>query len=304
MAYKTNLNKGKEMLARINKRKADREAKKTNAKLEEGTTEFRLMPAFNEEGDWCASGFFHYGFSDIILCPTTFGEEEACPVCELVSDLWKGTDDDKEEAKRLGRKMRYFINIMPIACKKPDDEVVNYEPKVKILGTTEAMVVKLAEHMGSEDYGDITDPKTGRNIRIKRTGTGKNSTRYGDPIPRPNPSEVPNFEELSKTIPDLIEYVHKSKKTYEEIQNILENVETPAESDATDDSGADEAPAAEAKQTTAVKDSWDDDKPTVTTQVESKPVTKKAEKEASEAPKPDGKPSVKDRLKALRNSGK
>lgn len=304
MAYKTSLAKSKEMLDRINKRKADREAKKTNAKLEEGVTEFRLMPAFNEAGEWHSSGFFHYGFDDIILCPTTY--EEDCPICEFVSALWKGSDEDKEQAKAIGRKLRYFIQVNIVALKKPDGEVVNFEPKVKILGTSETIVKCLAEHMQNEDYGDLTDPKTGRNIRIKREGKGKNTTRYGDPTPRPNASAIENFEELEKGIVDLNEYVMKSKKSYEQIKAILENTEAPAEADETGD-GVEEpktSPSVEAK----AKDDWDDSKtPVKAEKTATKPVAKVeatttvADNSADDKAK---KPSIKDRLAKIRATGK
>lgn len=302
MAHKTNLAKSKEMLDRINKRKADRAAKKTNTKLEEGTTEFRLMPAFNEAGEWSACGFFHYGFDEVILCPKTNGEDQACPICEFCSALWKGTDEDKEQAKQLGRKMRYFINIVPIALKNLEDEVINYEPAVKILSTSESIVKCLAEHMQNEDYGDITDPKTGRNIRIKREGKGRHSTRYSDPTPRPNASVFEHFADLEKNIVDLNEYVNKSKKTYEQIKAILENTSAPEGSDVTDDDPVDEAPAkTESKPVqTKPKDDWDE-KPAKVVVTKSAVVVAEPVKETKDEAK---KSSIKDRLAKLRATGK
>lgn len=295
MVQKSILQKSKEMLDRINKRKADADAKKSGLKLEEGETELRFMPSFNDEGEWIVSGLFHYGFSETFLCPTTYGEE--CPACEFVLPFWKGSDEDRETAQKLGRKMRYFANAVRIACKKPNGEVATYEPAVKIFGMSEKIAVCLLDHTQNEDYGDITDPKTGRNVRIKRTGKGIHTTRYGDPVPRPATSAVQNFEELKKQIVDLNEYVNRTRKTAEEINNIIQNIDTE-NSDGTEAVEPD-AETAPPTQNASKPTGWDDSDAPATTTKKQDPKPEPTKTEA--APATTGKLSIKDRVRQLRN---
>lgn len=289
MAHKSALQKSKEMLDRINKRKAEQDAKKAGLKLEEGDTELRFFQ-FNDEGEWMAFGFFHYGFSELFLCPTTYGED--CPACEFVKPFWKGDADDEATAKKLGRKLRYFANASRIACKKPDNEVVKYAPAIKIYTMSEKIAVALLGLTQDEDYGDITDLKTGRNVRIKRTGKTQFNTRYGDPIPRPTANAFPLTEELQKQIVDLNEYVNKSRKTSEEISNIIANVD-PEGGDGT----VEVEP--EAEETAPANDNWDEGTPA--TEAKETPA-KEIEKESPKENKPatTKKLSVAERVKQLR----
>lgn len=299
MAFKTNLVKAKEQLALIKKKKEEREAKKGSAKLEPGVTELRVAPAYSEAGEWNCGGFFHYGFTDDegpVLCPTTYGED--CPICEFVTPLWRGSDEDKEQAKAIGRKLRYYINAKLIAVKKSEEEIVKYDnPRFKILPLPESVVTAIGNLM--EDWGDITDFKTGRNIRITREGKGF-TTKYKEIAVRPNPSEVENTGEAEKQIANLHDYVYKNKKTYEQLTAILATGGTPEETeDTSEGSTATETPAEPQETPAKAKDDWDDApvmKSTTPTKTEEKPTRQEKESAKDETKKS----TVKDAIAKLR----
>jgi hypothetical protein len=128
-------------------------------------------------------------------CPkfTSEGELE-CPVCETVSDLWKGDAGSKALAKELGVRKSYWMNIIP-----RDDEaggVKIFTPGVKIFTAIITLI-------NDPDYGDITDITEGFDLTIERHGSGL-ETEY-NVNPRRNPSALNADEDK------IIEWMSKAK---------------------------------------------------------------------------------------------
>jgi len=198
-------------------------------KLEDGRNVVRILPP-KGDNDFAEEVFVHYGVGKseenkngtMVVCPTTKGEKEACPVCEYVKELrkLKKKDNDRydKEARSLGRKKRVYFNAI-----SEDTDLEDFEKRevevdgkkvekwfsisenkemspVRILGTGIGIFKDVLSFIVDPEYGDITDPKTGLDLIITKSGTGFN-TNY-DVKTKRKESEV-EFEHWEECLNDL-----------------------------------------------------------------------------------------------------
>jgi hypothetical protein len=120
-------------------------------KTPDGESVIRVMPT--QDGDPFKEFHFHYnvGGENGFLCPKkNFGEE--CKVCEFVSTLYKGTEDDKINARKLVVKQRF---VSPILVRGEEDKGVQlFSYSKKVYETLLQLVI-------NPDYGDISDADEG-----------------------------------------------------------------------------------------------------------------------------------------------
>jgi len=91
-----------------------------------------------------------------LLAPSQFGKRD--PIQELINKLRdEGTKESYEMAKKLYPKMRIYA-----ACVVRGEE----DKGVQIWGFGKTVYQKLLSLMLDEDYGDITDPISGRDIKV------------------------------------------------------------------------------------------------------------------------------------------
>lgn len=165
----------------------------------------RVLPPWGKSAD----GFFyytvgqHFGFSiggrnRAISCPESVGRGK-CPVCMLISRLKNSEDADNIKlADRIRANRRYFVNV--IDREEPD--------KVKIYGTNKKFVEAVLDASDDPDVGDMTDPKTGRDITIVRRGSGLR-TRYSYRIRTKESSvdfDTKDLYQLDKEVPEWLSY--------------------------------------------------------------------------------------------------
>ena len=195
-----------------------------------------LFPKGNSESFY-SEGFIHFSLgaegNRVVTCPKTFSTKNSCPICKYVEELQKSKDkDDKKLAEDMKAKRRIYVNVIN---RDSDDE--EDTPKVLPIGVT--ILKGLLETICDADYGDITDPKTGRDVTIKRTGTGL-KTEY-TVLPKPNSSVVSDtlsVEELEENMADLEAlFVEKS---YEELEAILNGEDYSRDNDEDDEDEDDE----------------------------------------------------------------
>lgn len=286
MAGKLNTELVRRRRQEINKQEEDRKQGQFWGKLVEGPNRCRIMPPWSNEGNWRRKFGQHYNVleNETVLCPLiTFGTP--CPICAENQELFKSKDkDNKEFAKKIRGKEAFVCNYLDLD--KNDGKVYTLEFGV----TMEADIVKIIDPGDTVDkdgkpvesfgYGDITDPKSGRNLLITKTvPADKMQTSY-DVKCGIQPSEVANWGEVEKQIHDLDEYVKvKQVHAYDDLVAMMNG-------------------SYKAKDTPAPKDVVKTDKP-----VESKPqtdefgspvktnsnVTKEADTEFT---KPVGSPAV------------
>jgi hypothetical protein len=135
-----------------------------------------------------------------VICPnfTTSGQFD-CPICELVSQLWKGDETDKELAKKLRHDRKFWMNI--VVRSKEDqggdtgDGPFIFTPGVTIFGSIQALV-------NNPTMGDITHELYGLDLIINKKGE-KLNTEY-KVFNRPTRSDIPLHTDVAK-MDDILE---------------------------------------------------------------------------------------------------
>jgi len=99
------------------------------------------------------------------MCPTTFGER--CPICEERVRLYRGDDEDKANARLLGRKEQWYINAYVVD--DPTNKENNDKVKIVRYGKQLDKVIKDAtEGIDKDEFGakvfDLSED--GCNLRI------------------------------------------------------------------------------------------------------------------------------------------
>lgn len=206
-------------------------------KLVSGKNVRRVLFPKGSSESFYSEGFVHFSLgaegNKVVTCPKTFSSKNPCPVCKYVEELQKSKDkEEKKLAEDIKAKRRIYINV--INRDSDDEEDV---PKVLPIGVT--VLKGLLEAICDADYGDITDPKSGRDITIKKTGTGL-KTEYSV-LPKPSTSVVSDtlsIEELEEKMTDLESlFVEKS---YEELEAILNGEEYSKDNTEDDEEDDDE----------------------------------------------------------------
>lgn len=208
-------------------------------KLQNGKNVRRILWPKGDKEVFYSEGFLHFSLGadgkKVATCPKTFGDKNACPICEYVAQLQKSkSKNDKKLADQIKAKRRIYINVL-----SRDDE--EEAPKVLPIGVT--ILKGLLETICDPDYGDITDPEIGRDVTITRKGQGLN-TEYSV-LPKPKSSVVSEeleIDDIEEAMADLDALF--IEKSYDELQAILdgEDEESSDGDDDEEDSGEDDEP--------------------------------------------------------------
>lgn len=159
---------------------------------------------------------FYYGIGDKagFLTPHQFGKPD--PVQELINKLRSEESKDSYElAKKLYPKMRFFGAVV----------VRGEEDKgVRLWSFGKTVYQELLNIMLDADYGDITDPKKGYDIKVScEKSPGK---QFADTSVRPRPNSSPLSEDSAlarkwqESIPNVDEMY--TLKSYDEIKMALD----------------------------------------------------------------------------------
>lgn len=197
----------------------------------EGTLRMRIKsPGDDQELGMEVVQFYIPGVGGVIS-PATF--DEPCPFMEKYEELKQSKDeDDKELAKRLIPRRRYVIG--GIIYKDDKGTGVDYEGQnrgVLIAGAVYQDIIDL--YLDEDEAGDMTDPVTGYDIKITRSGSGKFDTTYSVRQCKPSKLDKKYRSEL-----DLEKIVRDQIKSYDELEEELNKFlnESP------DDGDEDDAP--------------------------------------------------------------
>ena len=175
----------------------------------------RLLAFQNNDGQPFKDRWYYYGVGNSpgILSPFQFGKPD--PIKELRGKLYdEGSDTSRELAKKVAPKMRTFA---PVIVRGEEDK------GVRIWSFGKMVYQDILNLMLDEDYGDVTDPLEGRDIRVsvsKLPGKQFADTKIS---PRAKVEPLSRDSTQSKkwldSIPEVDEAVNL--KSYEEIEKIV-----------------------------------------------------------------------------------
>ena len=178
-------------------------------------TTVRLLSFPENDGQPFKERWFYYniGNNPGLLAPYQFGKND--PIQELITKLRDdGSKESYELAKKLYPKMRCYA---PVVVRGEEDQ------GVRIWAFGKTVYQSLLNIMLDEDYGDITDPTSGRDVKVICTKTPGRQWATTEVRPRGKSSKLSETtsqaKDWLKNIPDLDEIY--SLKTYEELENIV-----------------------------------------------------------------------------------
>ncbi|MHB8123669.1 MAG: single-stranded DNA-binding protein [Desulfuromonadaceae bacterium] len=130
----------------------------------------RFLPA-REDDEMPWSKVYSKGFQGpagkwyIENCLTTIGQPD--PVVEYSTALWNGTEEDKEKARKLKRRLSYYANVLIIKDPANPDN----EGQVKVFKFGKKLFDKIKDKLQptfeDEKPHDVFDPFEGANFRLR-----------------------------------------------------------------------------------------------------------------------------------------
>lgn len=122
-----------------------------------------------------------------------------CYFCDLVSEYYNSGDPRKKaQAGRMKASSSVMSNVIDVRDPVNDDG----SPKVQLWQYTWAVFQDLMRYFKDSDYGDVTNPITGRNFKVsaEKISEGTNSFIKYKITPGANPSKLENMEALNHLI--------------------------------------------------------------------------------------------------------
>ena len=188
-----------------------------------GKHTIRLVPyKFNKENPFIEL-YFHYNINNkTYLSPMSFGRPD--PIVEFADKLKRmGDKEDWKAAKKMEPKLRTFV---PVLVRTEEGEGVRF------WGFGKTVYQEILGYMADPDYGDITDPETGRDITVEVVSAEDSGTSYPVTTIRVKPKETP----LAATKEETDKYLNNQKEitelyselTYAELKNVLEGWLNPS----------------------------------------------------------------------------
>ena len=169
----------------------------------------------NEDGLPFSERWFYYniGNNPGLLAPYQFGNPD--PIQELITKLRdEGTKESYELAKKLYPKARYYA---PVVVRGEEDKGV----RVWSFGKT--VYQSLLNIMLDEDYGDITDPSEGRDVKVICTKTPGRMWATTEVRPRGKQSALSSDTKQAATWAESIPNIDDlyEAKSYDQLAKII-----------------------------------------------------------------------------------
>lgn len=209
-------------------------------KPEEGEQTVRILPnQYSEDGLPFQELHFYYKLipGKTIMSPLSWGGRD--PVVEFKDMLLSGARVSKDEFKEIMQRYNPQVRTyVPVIVRGKESE------GVKFWAFGQTIYKQLAELMLDPDYGDITDPKNGWDIKVTFTPKEKSDTGFAKTAIMVRPKQVPLTtdaelaEKLLTQQPKLLDALGFKKHSYEELKALLERSLSPE--------SAEEAPSASA----------------------------------------------------------
>ena len=182
----------------------------------EGDEDIVRLIAFADQEDGLpfAERWFYYniGSNPGLLAPYQFGNPD--PIQELITKLRdEGTKESYELAKKLYPKARYYA---PVVVRGEEDK------GVRLWSFGKTVYQSLLNIMLDEDYGDITDPTDGRDIKVVCTKAPGRQWATTEVRPRGKVSKLgtaANAKQWLESVPTLDDMY--DEKSYDALSKIV-----------------------------------------------------------------------------------
>ena len=193
-------------------------------KPQPGKTQIRIVPYSHNKDNPFIELFFHYSLvpNKTVMSPQSFGRPD--PVQQFADKLKSSGDKDEWiQGKRIEPKMRTFA---PVIVRGEENE------GVKFWGFGKTVYQELLGIIADPDYGDISDPMTGRDIVVERQTPAEAGNQYGKTTIRvkPNQTELVDDAKMQKKVleeqPNYAEIY--TEPTYDELKEHLQNFLNPS----------------------------------------------------------------------------
>ena len=225
-----------------------------------GTQQVRIVPYKHNKDNPFIELYFHYDIAKrSYLSPISFGRPD--PIEEFATKLKQtGNKDDWRLGRKLDAKMRTFLPV-----------IVRGEEKegVKFWGFGKTVYQELLSFIADPDYGDITDPMSGRDIAVEFKTAEETGANFPSTSIRVKPNQTPitdDAEQLKGMIENQVEITSiYTEQSYDELKEVLDNYLNPTEDETTTtDTAATESRTASepslegTKKTADVDDAFDE----------------------------------------------
>jgi hypothetical protein len=176
--------------------------------MEEGTTQVRILPGKTEDDNFYAETGIHRINDKNYHCPKVQGHE--CPLCDLSFKLWNTKDEGNMSiARQIKARKRFYLNA-----------VERETGEVKILSVGIKLFSKILDCFFDDDYGDITNLKTGNDFKIVKDKSGE-WPNYDKSSPKPAKSEAGTDQEVAVWMDKLHDIQGLVKPaSYEELKSL------------------------------------------------------------------------------------
>jgi len=154
-------------------------------KPDPGETQIRIVPYIHNRENPFIELYFHYNLGKrSILSPASFGRPD--PVVEFAEKLKQtGDKEDWVMGRKLEPKMRIYV---PVIVRGQENE------GVKFWGFGKQIYEELLAFFVDPDYGDLSDPKSGRDIVVTVKSPEEAGKTYAETSIRVKPKETPITE--------------------------------------------------------------------------------------------------------------
>lgn len=167
-----------------------------------------------------------------IISPATF--DEPCPFMEKFKELKNSSDEeDQALAKSLTPRRRYLVG--GTLYKDEKGKEIDTENVCKPILVPRSVYQDIIDlYLDEDDWGDMTDPNDGYDIKITRSGKGKMDTTYSvTACPKgknPNAKYIPEI--------DLEEIIRGQMLSYEDLEEKLNEFLNGADTDEEEEEAA------------------------------------------------------------------
>lgn len=182
----------------------------------EGTLRMRIKsPGDDKELGMEIVTFYLGADKGSIISPATF--DEPCPFMEKYLELKESSNnEDKELAKeRFIPRRKYVVGGIIYSDEK--GKSVDYDGQDKVVQIPRSVYQDIIDlYLDDDEAGDMTDPVEGYDIKIIRTGKGKNDTTYSA-----RQCQKSKLDKQYRGNIDLENIVRSQIKSYDELESIL-----------------------------------------------------------------------------------
>ena len=188
-----------------------------------GKSQVRIVPyKFNKDIPFIEL-YFHYNINNkTYLSPMSFGRPD--PIVEFAEKLKRtGDTDDWKAGKKMEPKLRTFV---PVIVRGKESE------GVKFWGFGKTVYQDILGYIADPDYGDITDPNTGRDIVLEVMSAEESNASYPTTTIRVKPATT-KLADSPETIQQLLDGQKEITElypelSYAELKSVLENWLNPS----------------------------------------------------------------------------